>query len=69
MQVFLCKNLIFIGKYDDGKIVGLNGNIDLLQRSIKDRIKNNITPSTLGLFVVIVNERNNKKYIQIIVAK
>lgn len=60
---------LFIGIDDNGKIVGLNGNIDLLQRSIKDRIKNNVMPSTLGLFDVVVNERNNKKYIQIIIAK
>ncbi len=60
---------IFIGIDDDGKIVGLKGNIDLLQRSIKDRIKNNIMPSTLGLFDVVVNERENRKYIQIVVAK
>ena len=60
---------IFIGIDDNGKIIGLNGNIDLLQRNIKDRIKNNIMPSTLGLFDVVVNERNDKKYIQIIIAK
>lgn len=44
-------------------------NIDLLQRTIKDRIKDNIMPSTLGLFDVVVNELKGKKYIQIIVAK
>src|SRR5574344_348631 len=60
---------IFIGVADDGTIIGLNGNIDLLQRSIKDKIKTNIMPSTLGLFDVVVNERNHKKIIQIIIAK
>ncbi len=60
---------IFIGIDDKGKIQGLTGNIDLLQRTIKDRIKDNIMPSTLGLFDVVVNELNGKKYIQIIVAK
>ena len=29
---------IYIGVADNGKIIGLNGNIDLLQRKIKDRI-------------------------------
>ncbi len=60
---------IYIGVNDKGDIVGINGNIDLLQRSIKDRIKNNIMPSTLGLYDVIVLEGNSKKYIKIIIAR
>lgn len=60
---------IFIGIDDKGNINGNLGNIDLLQRKIKDRIKDNIMPSTLGLFDVVVNEKENKKFIQIIVAK
>ena len=60
---------IYIGVNDKGDIVGINGNIDLLQRTIKDRIKNNIMPSTLGLYDVIVLEKSSKKYIKIIIAK
>lgn len=60
---------IFIGIDDKGNVKDNIGNIDLLQRTIKDRIKDNISPSTLGLFDVIVNTINEKKYIQIIVAK
>lgn len=60
---------VFIGVNDKGDIVGINGNIDLLQRIIKDRIKDNIMPSTLGLYDVIVLENDNKKYIKVIVAK
>lgn len=60
---------IYIGIDDKGKIVGITENIDLIQRTIKDRIKNNICPSTLGLFDVVVKEKENKKYIQIIIAK
>ena len=60
---------IFIGVDDKGNIKGLTGNLDLLQRTIKDRIKDNIMPSALGLFDVILNEKNGKKYIQIIIAK
>ena len=30
---------IYIGVNDKGDIIGINGNIDLLQRTIKDRIK------------------------------
>ncbi len=60
---------IFIGVDDQGNIQDNLGNIDLLQRTIKDRLKNNIMPSTLGLFDVVVNDKDDKKYIQIIVAK
>lgn len=58
---------IFIGINDKGAIIGINGDIDLLQRTIKDRIKDNISPSTLGLFDVVVEEREDKKYIKVIV--
>lgn len=60
---------IYLGVNDKGDIVGINGNIDLLQRTIKDRIKDNIMPSTLGLYDVIVLEKDNKKYIKVIIAK
>ena len=60
---------IYIGVNDKSEIVGVNGNVDLLQRTIKDRIKDNIMPSTLGLYDVIVLEKNNKKYIKIIIAR
>ena len=60
---------IFIGVDDKGKIQGNLGDLDLLQRTIKDRIKDNIMPSTLGLFDVVINEVEGKRYIQIIVAK
>lgn len=60
---------IYIGVNDKGDIVGINGNIDLLQRTIKDRIKDNIMPSTLGLYDVIVSEKYNKKYIKVIIAR
>lgn len=35
---------IFIGIDDNGNIKSNLGNIDLLQRTIKDRLKNNIMP-------------------------
>ena len=59
---------IYIGINDKGDIVGINGNIDLLQRTIKDRIKDNIMPSTLGLYDVVTLEENGKKYIKVIIA-
>ncbi len=60
---------LYIGISNSGQIVQMNCDIDLLQRTIKDRIKDNISPSTLGLFDVVVEELNNKKYIKIIIAK
>lgn len=60
---------IYIGVNDKGDIIGINSNIDLLQRTIKDRIKDNIMPSTLGLYDVIALEKDNKKYIKVIIAR
>ena len=60
---------IFIGVNDKGNIIGINGDIDLLQRKIKDKIKDNIMPSTLGLYDVVVLEKKNKKYIKIVIAR
>lgn len=60
---------IYIGVDDSGKVIGLKNNIDLLQRQIKDRIISNIEPSVLGLFDIEVLEEDNKKYLNIIVAR
>ena len=60
---------IYIGVDDNGKVIGLKNNLDLLQRKIKDLIISNIEPSVLGLFDIEVLEENNKKYIHITVAK
>lgn len=60
---------IYIGVNDKGTIIGLNNNLDLLQRKIKDRIIYNIEPSALGLFDIEVLETDNKKYLCITVAR
>lgn len=60
---------IYIGVDDNGEVVGLKNNLDLLQRKIKDLIVSNIEPSVLGLFDIEVLESDNKKYIHITVAK
>ena len=60
---------IYIGVDDNGKVIGLKNNLDLLQRKIKDLIISNIEPSVLGLFDIEVLEENNKKYIHITVAR
>jgi len=59
---------IYIGVSDNGEICGLNNNLDLLQRKIKDKIISNIEPSVLGLFDIEVLEKDNKNYIHITIA-
>ena len=60
---------IFIGVDDKGNIQDSLENIDLLQRTIKDRLKNNIMPSTLGLFDVIVNKKTIKIIYKLLLQK
>ena len=59
--------IIYIGINKDGNTVGVE-NPDELQLKIKDRLKNNILPSCMGLFDVIVEETDSKNIIKIIVA-
>lgn len=59
---------IYIGVKDNGEIVGIDDDLDKLQLVIKDRIKNNIAPSTLGLFDIDVENFEDKKYIHITIA-
>lgn len=59
--------MIYIGIDDDGNIHGVE-NPDDLQLRIKDRLKNNIHPSCLGLFDVIEEIIEGKAVLKIIVA-
>lgn len=59
--------IIYVGINKDGQVVGI-GNTDLTQLQIKDRIKNNIQPSTLGLFDVTVETIDNKEVIKVIIS-
>lgn len=59
--------IIYVGVRKDGKVVELE-DIDLTQLQIKDRIKNNIQPSTLGLFDVTVETIDNKEVIKVIIS-
>ena len=59
--------IIYVGINKKGQVVGIQ-DIDLIQLQIKDRIKNNIQPSTLGLFDVIVETIENKAVIKIIIS-
>ena len=59
--------IIYVGIRKDGKVIGVE-NIDLVQLKIKNRIKNNIQPSTLGLVDVLVEKFDNKNIIKIVVS-
>ena len=58
---------IYIGIDKTGKVVGV-ADTDSLMLRIKDRIKNNILPSAMGLFDVVVETLEQKNVIKIIVA-
>ena len=58
---------IYIGIADDGTVLGVEG-IDSKQREIKDRIKNNISPSTIGLFEIATPVIEGRDCIQVIVS-
>ena len=57
---------IYIGISDDGKVIGVD-DVDLLQRKIIDRVRNNIEPSVMGLFDVITQTHEEKEVIQILI--
>ena len=59
--------IIYVGINKNGQVVGVE-DVDLTQLQIKDRIKNNIQPSTLGLFDVTVETIDNKEVIKVIIS-
>ncbi len=58
---------IYIGIADNGAVRGVE-NSDDIQRRIVDRIKNNIYPSTMGLFDVITANMGAKDVVKIIIS-
>jgi ATP-dependent DNA helicase RecG len=59
--------LIYVGIDKTDKVLGVkDADGDMLK--IKDRIKNNISPSAMGLFDVVAEERDEQEIIKIIVA-
>lgn len=64
---YLGGGVIYLGIDDDENVIGVE-NADKLQLQIKDRIKNNIAPSCLGLFDVVEEKFENKTIIKVIVA-
>ena len=59
--------IIYLGINDDGTARGVP-HCDAVQLKIKDRLKNNIQPSCMGLFDVIHETRDDKDIIKIIIA-
>lgn len=59
--------IIYVGIRKDGQVVGVK-DIDLIQLQIKDRIKNNIQPSALGLFDVIIETIDGKDVIKVVIS-
>lgn len=55
---------LYIGVANDGTVVGVD-NLDTLQLAVADRIKNNILPSCLGLFDMLVEEHDSKQILHI----
>ncbi len=58
---------IYIGVKDNGEIIGINDDLDKIQLDIKNRIRSNIEPMTLGLFDIKVKSYDSKKYIHLTV--
>ena len=59
--------VIYLGIDKNGIVVGLKDS-DSVQLKIKDRLKNNIQPSCLGLFDVVSEQREDKDIIKLIIA-
>ncbi len=59
--------IIYFGVGSDNKVVGIE-NVDDVQLKIKDRLKNNISPSCLGLFDIIYEVQNKKDIIRLTIA-
>lgn len=57
--------IIYIGINKNGLIVGLD-NPDQMQLQIKDRLRNNIVPSCLGLFDVVSENRDQKTSLKLL---
>lgn len=59
--------IVYIGINDDGRPIE-NPDMDSMQLKIADRIKNNILPSTLGLFDIVTEYVDNTPVTKIIVS-
>jgi ATP-dependent DNA helicase RecG len=58
---------VYLGIDSDGSICGVS-NSDQVQLAIKDRLRNNIRPSIMGLFEIIHETREGHDIIRVIIA-
>lgn len=58
--------VIYLGISDDGQIAGVD-DIDVVQRKVIDRIRNNIIPSSMGLFEVTTERHDERSIIKIVI--
>lgn len=59
--------VLYIGLNDEGRPVGVS-DFDIAQLKIADRIKNNILPSTMGLFDIVSDTVDNVPVIKILIS-
>lgn len=59
--------IVYVGIDNAGNIVGIE-DIDQVQLQFKDRLKNNILPSCMGLFDLVTEKQQDKNVLKIIVA-
>jgi len=55
---YLGGGIIYLGINKKGEVIGIK-DADAIQLKIKDRLKNNITPSCLGLFDIVLETIND----------
>lgn len=58
--------VIYLGISDDGQVAGVD-DIDVVQRKVIDRIRNNIIPSSMGLFEVTTERHDERSIIKIVI--
>lgn len=59
--------VIYIGMDDDGSVFGVE-NPDILQKQVADRIKNNIRGECLGLYDIILEKREGKNVVKLVIS-
>ena len=59
--------VIYLGIDRDGEVTGLS-DADAVQLAVKDRLRNNILPSIMGLFDVLLEQRDDRNIVRITVA-
>ncbi|VGO22143.1 hypothetical protein SCARR_04224 [Pontiella sulfatireligans] len=59
--------VIHLGIDADGEVVGI-ADCDAVQLAVKDRLKNNIQPSIMGLFDLVLEKHDGKNVVRITIA-